>query len=83
MPRSSTTSSYVGALRGQRLWRVPLSDGEAGEPEALLQDDYGRLRNVVAGPDGRCGSPPATATAGVQLDDGDDRVLRLDPDSGS
>ena len=24
---------YVGALRGQRLWRIPLADGSAGEPE--------------------------------------------------
>ena len=74
---------YVGALRGQRLWRVPLSDGEAGEPEALLQDDYGRLRNVVAGPDGRLWITTSNRDGRGEFDDGDDRVLRLDPDSGS
>ena len=32
---------YVGALRGQRLWRVPLSDGEAGRAGGTAA---GRLR---------------------------------------
>ena len=40
---------YVGALRGQRLWRVPL---DGGDPEALLDQQYGRLRNVQRAPDG-------------------------------
>jgi glucose/arabinose dehydrogenase len=74
---------YVGALRGQRLWRVPLSDGEAGEPEALLQDDYGRLRNVVAGPDGMLWITTSNRDGRGEADGDDDRVLRLDPDGVS
>lgn len=42
--------AYIGALRGQRLWAVPLNDGQAGEPASHFQDDYGRLRDVVVGP---------------------------------
>lgn len=42
---------YVAALRGESLWRVPLDGPEAGEPERLLQGEYGRLRSVVTGPD--------------------------------
>ncbi|WP_304452988.1 sorbosone dehydrogenase family protein [Nocardiopsis sp. YSL2] len=70
---------WVAALRGERLWRVPLDgEGGLGEPEAYFEDDHGRLRTVVAEPggdalwlttsnlDGR-GSP----------EDGDDRVLRV------
>jgi glucose/arabinose dehydrogenase len=74
---------YVGALRGQRLWRIPLSGGEAGEPAALLQGDYGRLRNVVADPDGRLWITTSNRDGRGEFDDGDDRVLRLDPDGGS
>lgn len=40
---------FVAALRGARLWLVPLS---GGEPEAVLHGDHGRLRTVDIGPDG-------------------------------
>jgi glucose/arabinose dehydrogenase len=43
---------YVGALRGQRLWTVPVSGGEAGTPVAVLQGTLGRIRTVELGPDG-------------------------------
>ena len=44
---------YVAALRGRRLWRVPLDgQGGAGEPVAMLRGDYGRLRTVEVAPDG-------------------------------
>ncbi|WP_159941692.1 MULTISPECIES: sorbosone dehydrogenase family protein [unclassified Nocardiopsis] len=72
-------SLWVAALRGERLWEVPLSGGgEVGEPVAHFQGEYGRLRTVVAAPDGGelwlttsnrddLGSPEAD----------DDRVLRV------
>ncbi|MEV0650878.1 PQQ-dependent sugar dehydrogenase [Phytomonospora sp. NPDC050363] len=40
---------YVAALRGQRLWTVPLA---GGEPVAVLTGTYGRVRSVEHGPDG-------------------------------
>jgi glucose/arabinose dehydrogenase len=46
-------SLWVAALRGARLWQVPASGGETGEPRALLTGEYGRLRAVTATPDGR------------------------------
>ena len=42
---------YMAALRGESLWRIPPA-GVAGEPERLLDGEYGQLR-VVVGPDGR------------------------------
>lgn len=44
--------AYIGALRGQRLWEVPLIDGTAGQPVSHFEDEYGRLRDVITGPDG-------------------------------
>jgi len=69
---------YVAALRGQRLWSVPLDgNGGAGTPVALLQGQYGRLRTAERAPDGSLwiatsnrdgrGTPAAT----------DDRVIRF------
>ncbi|MFE9244882.1 PQQ-dependent sugar dehydrogenase [Nocardiopsis sp. NPDC006938] len=46
-------SLYVAALRGARLWEVPLNgDGTVGEPRPHFADEFGRLRTVVAHPDG-------------------------------
>lgn len=41
---------YVANLRGRTLRRVPLDD--LGASSELLAGDYGRLRDVIAGPDG-------------------------------
>jgi len=72
-------SAYVGALRGQRLWRVPVDDGEAGEPEALLEGQYGRLRNVVLAPDGTLWVTTSNRDGRGDFDEDDDRVLRVTP----
>ncbi|MGF6833695.1 glucose/arabinose dehydrogenase [Paenarthrobacter sp. TE4293] len=45
--------AYTGALRGQRLWAVPLNGGNAGTPVAYFTGEYGRLRDVARAPDGR------------------------------
>jgi glucose/arabinose dehydrogenase len=56
---------WVAALRGQRLWRVPLNtDGSLGTPQALLDSGYGRLRAVVPAPDGTLWV--ATSTGGAR-----------------
>ena len=68
---------YVGALRGQRLWRIPLADGSAGEPESLLDDQYGRLRNVQVAPDGTLWITTSNRDGRGRADGDDDRVLRL------
>jgi len=47
---------YLAALRGQRLWRVPLGTGNGpdavGAPQEYLSGDLGRLRDVVVTPQG-------------------------------
>ncbi len=70
---------YLAALRGQSLWRVPLNaDGSAGEPERLLQGRYGRLRDVLTGPDGRLWVVSNNTSRGTPRP-GDDRVVSLSP----
>jgi len=44
--------AYIGALRGERLWQVPLRGGTAAEPIEHFQGSFGRLRETIEGPDG-------------------------------
>jgi glucose/arabinose dehydrogenase len=70
-------SVWIAALRGARLWQVPLTSSGVGTPKAWLAGDFGRLRAVAAAPDGSLwlvtnntdgrGSPRA----------GDDRIVRI------
>lgn len=71
---------YVAALRGRRLWQVPLDgQGGVGEPVALLQGDYGRLRTVQAAPDGSLWITTSNRDGRGNPERSDDRVLRLVP----
>lgn len=44
--------AWVAALRGRSLFEVRLNGDQASEPQEWFSDDYGRLRDVAAGPDG-------------------------------
>ena len=41
--------AYIGGLRGERLWQVPLIAGTASTPVSHFDGEYGRLRDVVQG----------------------------------
>ncbi|TDB89710.1 PQQ-dependent sugar dehydrogenase [Actinomadura sp. KC216] len=45
-------SLWVAALRGERVWQVPLADGRTGRPAARYTSEYGRIRAAVRAPDG-------------------------------
>ncbi len=68
---------YVAALRGARLWTVPLNDGETGEPKAEFENDYGRLRSVAVAPDGSLWLTTSNTDGRGDVQDGDDRILRF------
>jgi glucose/arabinose dehydrogenase len=65
---------YVAALRGQRLWTVPLG---GGEPKAELSGRYGRLRTVAVAPDGALWLTTSNTDGRGDPKDGDDRILRF------
>ncbi|MFD8013092.1 PQQ-dependent sugar dehydrogenase [Streptomyces sp. NPDC058955] len=70
---------WMAGLRGERLWRIPLSGAErSGEPEAFLAGEYGRLRTVLAGGDGRLWLVTSETDTRGTPEAGDDRILRLD-----
>jgi len=69
---------YAAALRGERLWRVPLDgQGGTGEPEALLEGEFGRLRAVATAPDGALWLLTSNRDGRGDPVEADDRVLRI------
>ncbi len=75
---------YAAALRGQRLWRVPLDgSGGVGEPQALLTGEYGRLRTVERAPDGSLWVLTSNRDGRGSPGPDDDRVLRLTAGAGA
>jgi glucose/arabinose dehydrogenase len=70
---------YVGALRGERLWRVPLEGARGGDPQALLEGRYGRLRTVTVAPDGGLWVTTSNRDGRGSPAEDDDRILRVQP----
>ncbi|MFF5790033.1 PQQ-dependent sugar dehydrogenase [Streptomyces sp. NPDC012693] len=70
---------WMAGLRGERLWRVPLSGTKlAGDPEAFLTEEYGRLRTVLAEGGGRLWLVTSETDTRGTPEAGDDRILRLE-----
>ncbi|MDQ0865829.1 PQQ-dependent sugar dehydrogenase [Arthrobacter globiformis] len=46
------STAYLGALRGQRIWAVPLNGENAGTPVGYFTQEFGRIRNVSLAPNG-------------------------------
>jgi glucose/arabinose dehydrogenase len=75
---------YAAALRGTRLWLVPLNgNGGAGTPTAELQGTYGRLRTVELAPDGTLWVATSNRDGRGTPATADDRVFRFAPESAS
>jgi glucose/arabinose dehydrogenase len=71
---------YVAALRGKRLWTVPLDGaGGAGEPVAALEGAFGRIRTVERAPDGSLWVLTSNRDGRGSPAPEDDRILRLPP----
>ncbi|RFS84341.1 PQQ-dependent sugar dehydrogenase [Actinomadura spongiicola] len=70
---------YAAALGGRRLWTVPLDGkgGASGQPTAVLQGTYGRLRTVEVGPDGWLWVTTSNRDGRGSPNQADDRVIRF------
>ncbi|MGW5145272.1 PQQ-dependent sugar dehydrogenase [Rhodococcus koreensis] len=69
---------WVAALRGERLWRIPVgADGAVGEPQSLFEGEYGRLRTVVATPDGTVWFSTSNRDGRGDPGASDDRILEI------
>jgi glucose/arabinose dehydrogenase len=69
---------WVAALRGQRLWQVPLAEGRVGPAVPLLERRFGRLRHVAVEPSGTALWVLTSNRDGRgRPDSDDDRVVRI------
>lgn len=68
-------NAYVASLRGRVLWQVPLRGDRT--PRAVPLGDLGRLRDVVAAPDGSLWLVTNNTDGRGTPKVGDDRILRL------
>jgi glucose/arabinose dehydrogenase len=75
---------FVASTTGQRLYALPLdASGHAGVPADFLNGAYGRLRTVVAGPDGALWLTTSNKDGAGKPTPQDDRVIRILPPAGS
>ncbi|TFV61489.1 PQQ-dependent sugar dehydrogenase [Mycobacterium sp. PS03-16] len=73
-------SLWMAALRGERLFRIPVgADGALGESAPLFVGQFGRLRTVVAAPDGSLWFTTSNRDGRGDARDGDDRILQFRP----
>jgi glucose/arabinose dehydrogenase len=68
---------FVATLRGQHLLRLTLNGRAVDNEERLLEGRFGRLRDVIGGPDGFLYLATSNGLRGTA--DTDDRILRLVP----
>ncbi|MEU7301669.1 PQQ-dependent sugar dehydrogenase [Streptomyces sp. NPDC007189] len=70
---------WMAALRGERLWRVPLDGTRASAPpQAFLTGRYGRLRTVVAAGGDKLWLVTSNTDGRGRPQKGDDRVLEVE-----
>ncbi|MFE4412144.1 PQQ-dependent sugar dehydrogenase [Streptomyces sp. NPDC056821] len=72
-------SIWMAGLRGQRLWRIPLSGTKlSAAPEAFLTGTYGRLRTVVSAGGDKLWLVTSNTDGRGTPKKGDDRILELE-----
>lgn len=69
---------FLAALRGQRLWAIDVDTADAATATPYLVGEVGRLRDVLAGPDGTLWVLTNNTDGRGSARDGDDRILELD-----
>jgi glucose/arabinose dehydrogenase len=67
---------YMAALRGQRLWEIPLDD--VGSSTEYLNTRFGRLREVTTAPDGTLWLLTNNTDGVGTPDENDDLLLRIE-----
>lgn len=78
---------WMAALRGSRLWRIPVITAPSGDPtgntvgtpQAFFVGDYGRMRTVALAPDGNLWVTTSNTDGRGDPSEGDDQILVIAP----
>jgi glucose/arabinose dehydrogenase len=73
------TNFFFACLKGKRIIRVVLDGRRVVSQEALLKDEYGRIRDVAEGPDGAIYFCTSNRDGRHKPAKDDDRLLRMVP----
>lgn len=77
---SAWTGNFLfGTLRGEHLARLRVSGARVLGVERLYEDRFGRIRNVVEGPDGAIYFSTSNRDGRGDPSSGDDRIIRITP----
>lgn len=68
---------YMAALRGERLWQIPIRGDTVGEPIDYFTGELGRLRTVWPAPDGSLWLTTSNRDGRGEPRPGDDRIKRV------
>ena len=71
------STAFVAALQGECVYAVPLDGTDAGEPRALFQGKYGRIRTVEVAPDDSLWVTTSNTDGRGDPAKNDDRILRV------
>jgi glucose/arabinose dehydrogenase len=72
---------FFGCLRGERIIRVTINGRQVVSQENLLENKYGRIRDIAEGPDGYIYFSTSNRDGRGNPARDDDRILRLVPAS--
>lgn len=70
---------WTAALRGQRLWRMEVTEDGVGRPRDFFVGDYGRIRTVAAAPDGNLWVTTSNRDGRGDPGPDDDQILLVRP----
>jgi len=73
-------SLFFGGLRGQALYEAVLSGNRVSEVKEHFKGQFGRLRDVVAGPDSMLYITTSNRDGRGKPTSDDDRIIRVNPD---
>ena len=66
---------WMAALRGERIWQIPLNGKIPGKPVSQLTGEHGRIRTVVPTPDGDLWVATSNRDGRGTPSEDDDRIL--------
>ena len=71
-------SLFYGGLKGQTLYEVVLKDNKIAEFKEHFKGEYGRIREVITGPDGMLYITTSNQDGRGSPASADDRIIRID-----
>jgi glucose/arabinose dehydrogenase len=69
---------FLAALRGQRVWAIDVADDGAASATPWFVGEFGRIRDVAAGPEGTLWFLTNNTDGRGDVRPGDDRLLEVD-----